>query len=108
MVEVRDHRHEGRDLAVLSGRRRSEDREIAIASEVARATETIHHARTVDVRRVDVTEDISFESRIDGDDTETADDLRIVRVFLGTQQELVLEEVEVAVDLLDDGARHRE
>ena len=58
------------------------------------------------MRRVDVTEDISFEGGIDGDDTETAHDLRIVRVFLGTQQELVLEEVEVAVDLLDDGARH--
>ena len=35
VVEVRDHRYEGRDLAVLSGRRRGEDREIAIASEVA-------------------------------------------------------------------------
>ena len=93
VVEVGDHGHEGRDLAILSCRGSGEDREVTITCEVTRATDTIHHTGTIDVRGVDVTEDVGLQSCIDRDDTETANDLRVIRVLLWTKEELVLEEV---------------
>ena len=72
VVEVRHHRNDSADLTFLSHRRTSEDRDLSVAGEVARAADTVHHLRATDVGRVHVTVNIRLDSRIDGNYTETA------------------------------------
>ena len=72
VVEVRHHRHNGTDETTLSHRRAAEDRDIGIACEVTRTADAVHHLRSGNVSRVDVTEDVGFEGSIHGDDTESA------------------------------------
>ena len=67
MIQVRYHRYERADLSILRRRRSREDRQHSRTGKVAGTTDTIHHTSTGYVRRVDITEDISLQSRIDSD-----------------------------------------
>ena len=68
-VLVRNERHNRRDDTTLGHRRTSEDTQIGVADEVARTANTIHHLRTADMGRVDITIEVGLDSGIDGDDT---------------------------------------
>ena len=101
MVVVANHWHESRDSTTLSGRRSSIDADICVASKVARTTDTIHHLRTANMGRVDVTEDICLESCVDGDKPQTTSYLWVVRDLLWTENQFIAEEIEVVEDLLE-------
>ena len=85
----------------LSGRRRSIDADICVASKVARTTDTVHHLGTTYVGRVDVTEDICLECCVDSDESKTTSYLRVVTNLLWTKHELVAEEIKVVKNLLE-------
>ena len=50
VIHVAHHRYDSADGTALSGRGRGEDRDVAIAGEVARATDAVHHLSAEDVR----------------------------------------------------------
>ena len=85
VIEVRYHRYDRRNSAVLCGRSRREYTKVRVAREVARSTDTVHHLRAAHMRRVDVTVDICLESGVDSDDAETTSDLRAVGCLLRTK-----------------------
>ena len=85
VIEVRYHRYDGRDSAVLRGGSRRKDRKVRVAREVARSADTVHHLRAANMRRVDVSVDIRLESGVDSDDAETTSDLRAVGCLLRTK-----------------------
>ena len=69
--------------------------DIAVAGKVARATDTVHHARTKHMRRVHRTEDIGLKRSVHRNDTKTADNLRIVRYLRRTDNKLVVEKIHI-------------
>ena len=98
-VLVADERNDAGNHTTLCCRRTSEDTQISIADEVARATDTIHHLHTTDMGGVGITIDITLDSSIDGDNTQSADDLRTVGDLALTQCQVLLEMVHVIVNL---------
>jgi hypothetical protein len=97
------------NLPVLLHRRAGEDRNVGVSREVARASYSIHQLRPHEVRRVDVAKEVYLECGVDGDDSQAADDLRVVRDLLRTQDEMLPEESYIAGDLIQylwgDGER---
>ena len=104
---MRHHGHKGTDLAIFCCGGRGKDGKIGITRKVARTTNPIHHTGTIYVGRVDVPKDIGFEGGIDRDNTKTAHDLGIIRILYRAKQQLVFEEVEIAVYFLDYRATYR-
>src|SRR5690554_4613316 len=49
VIHMGDHRHNGGDGSVLGGGRGYEDRQVAVAGEVAGAADTVHHPCTHDM-----------------------------------------------------------
>ena len=107
MVEMRHHGHEGADLAIFCRGGRCEDGKVGIARKVSRATNPVHHTSTIYVGRVNIPKDVGFEGGIDGDNPQSAHDLGIIRILYRTKQQLVFEEVEIAVYFLDYRATYR-
>ena len=101
VVVVANHWRESRDSTTLSGRWSSIDTDICVAGKVARTTDTVHHLGTANVGRVDVTENICFESGVDGNQTKTTSYLRVIGDLLWTENEFITEEIEVVEDLLE-------
>ena len=95
VVDMADHRHDVRDLALFRYRGAREDRDIAVAGEVARAADAVHHLDSGDVGRVDVAEDVGLDGCVHRDDAQTACDFRRVGDFGRTDDDLVAEEVDV-------------
>ena len=102
-VGVGDHGHDIRDEAALRYRRAGENRDVAVAGEVTRTADAVHHLDAEDVAGVDGAEDVGLEGGVHGDDAETADNLGVVRDFGGTHDNLVVEEVHVGEQLLLGG-----
>ena len=100
MIQVRNHWNESGDGATLSGRRCGVNRDIGITRKVAATTDTIHHLRAANVSRVDVAENISLKSSIDGDQAHTTSKLRVVGDFLRAKHNLILKEIHMVDDVL--------
>ena len=98
-VLVGDERNDAGDAAALCHRRTSEDTQIGVADEVTRTADTVHHLCTTDMGRVGITIDIHLDGGIDGDDTQTTDNGRVVGYLTLTQRQVVLEIVHIVIDL---------
>src|SRR5690242_7117020 len=64
MVDVRNHRDDTRNGAVLRDRFRDEDRDPRVAGKVARTADAVHHVRAGYMRRVDVAVNVEFERSV--------------------------------------------
>lgn len=78
VVDVSDHRHDCRKRSPFLDRGAKEDREIAVAGKVAGSADSVHHVAAVDVGRVDVAENVAFESGVHSDKAYSAHHLRMV------------------------------
>ena len=107
VVDVRYHRHDGADETVLSHRRAAEDAQVAVASEVARTANTVHHLGAGDVSRVDVTEYVGFESSVHSYHAEATDKSRVVRYFSRAKYDVLLEVFDILVEVEDGIVRER-
>ena len=96
VVDVADHRHHAGDGAALGDGLADEDRQVRIAGEIARAADAVHHPGAADVGRVDVAVQVELQRRVDADDAQAADYLRVVGDFLRAQHQLVLVLLQVA------------
>ena len=108
VIDMRAHRNDGRDRAVLRNGRRVEDRQEGVSREVARAADAVHHLRACNVCGVHVAVDVDFKSRVHGDDAEAMDNFRAVGDFLRTQQQVLLVLLDVLVEALHACRRGRE
>ena len=102
-VQMADERDDGADLAALGGGGAGEDGEEGVAGEVAGTADAVHHVAAQDMGAVDVAGDVHLDGGVDGKDAQTADDFRAVADFLRTQQELGAEEIQMLVDVAQDG-----
>ena len=94
--------HEGNDAGnqtTLGCRRAGEDRDVGIALEVARATDAVHHLRATDLGGVHVAIEVALDGGVDGDDTQSANDFRVVGNLALAQRQVILEVIDVVVDL---------
>src|SRR5690606_981526 len=78
VVDVSHERHDGGNVAVLGRGSRHEDADTSVPGEVTRATDTVHHVSAADVSGVHVAVDIHFQCRVEGNDTQAANDFRMV------------------------------
>ena len=74
--------HDGRDAAFLRDGRTDEDGRVCIACKVGRTANTVHHLGAQDMGRIDIAIDIHFQRSVDGDDTKSAYNLRMVRQLI--------------------------
>ena len=102
VVDMADHRDNRRDAAILLSGRTSIDREVSVAGEIARTTDTIHHFRAEHMSGVDIAINIGLECGVDRNQTETADDFRVVGNLDRAENQLVAEIVHIVVDILKD------
>ena len=109
VVGVRAHRNNGGNRAAFGDGRAGENRQIRVAREIAGAADAVHHLPPVEVRGIDVPEQIDLNRRVHADETEPAHDSRIVGDFLRAKNDFVLVEIEVLVNVLQaivgDGER---
>src|SRR5690606_26117223 len=81
-VDVGHERHDGGNVAVLGRGSRHEDADTRVPGEVTRAADTVHHVGAADVSGVHVAVDIHFQCRVEGNDTQAANNFRMVGDFL--------------------------
>nr|GEU28368.1 hypothetical protein [Tanacetum cinerariifolium] len=108
VVHVRGKRHHARDGAVLGHGFADENRQLAVAREVARAADAVHHVRAAHVGGVDVAVDVEFQRRVQGDDAEPAHDLGMVADLLRAQHDAVAVLLDVGDEALVRGGRQRD
>ena len=108
VVHVRAHGHDAADLAVLGHRGCDEERQVAVAREVARAADAVHHARPHEVGGVDVAVDVGLDHRVHGDDAQAAHQLGVVADLLRAQDDAVAVEVDVFLEIFIGAARQRD
>ena len=92
--------HDGRDGAFLRDGRTDEDGRIGIACKVGGTTNTVHHLGAQDMGRIDIAIDIHFQRSVDGDDTKSAYNLRVIRQLIRSQDDVILVEVDVIHHLI--------
>ena len=111
VVDVAGKRHNAADCSALGGRTAGEDAQVGIVGEVGTATDTVHHLGTANLGAVYVSVDVALYGCVQRAHTDTGDHLGTVAYLGGTQNQLVLEEVNVAVDtfqtLVGNGQRTR-
>ena len=109
MVVVGNVRHDIAYQPTLGDRRASEYRQIAVAGEVARTADTVHHPCAKHMGGVHVTEDVGFKGGVHCYHAESADDFGIVGNLSRAQNDFVMEEIHVgeqlALDLVGEGHR---
>ena len=108
VIQMRYHRHNGTDTPSFCCRWTREDRNISAARKVARTADTVHHLRTTDMRRVYISVNIRFDSRVHRNDTDAANYLRTVGYFRRTEYQLVAEEIHIIVNILQTVVCHTE
>src|SRR5690606_35431697 len=79
-----------------------------IAGEVARTADAVHYVRAEHVGGVHVAVNVGLDHAVQGNAAQTADDLRVVGDFLGTQQDAFAVVLHVAVEFLDAFGGQRE
>jgi hypothetical protein len=89
VIDMADHRHDGRNRAALRQRRAHEDRDPGIAREIARTADAVLHARTHDVGRVDVAVDVGLDQAVHGDAAKPADQFGVIADLLRAQDDAV-------------------
>ena len=62
---------------------------MGIVGKVTGTTDTVHHVRSHDMGRIDVTVNVDFKRGIDGDQAKTLNDFGVVRNPLWTKQDMV-------------------
>lgn len=77
------------------------NRDLRIPQKVRRPSETVQHPASGDVGRVRVRVDVDFNGGVHADDSQSADDLRVVGDGLRAQDELVVVAVPVLVEALE-------
>ena len=100
MVVVRYHRNNGADLTFLGDGRTSKDGNISVACEVTASANTVHHFRAADMCRVNVSVEVSFDSRVDGDNSQTAYNFRTIGDFRRAEHQFITEEVHIIINTL--------
>lgn len=98
LVNVGNHGHDAGYQAVFCGGFGGEDADAGVAGEVAAAADAVEHLAAHLVRGVYVAVDIDLDGRVQRDDAETADDLRMVGYLLRADDHLVA----VLVDILEE------
>ena len=88
VVDMRAHRHDRGNVAFLRGRGREEERQFAVAGEVAGTADAVHHLAAHDVRGIDVSIDIHFNRSVHGNNAKTPGQFGIVGDTLRTQHDL--------------------
>lgn len=79
------------------------DRKLGVTEEIGATTKTVQHTATVDTSRVGVTVDVDLDGGVHGDASETTDKLGVVGDLLVTEEDLLLELVELAEETLETG-----
>ena len=112
VVDVGSHGHDAADAGgvrlALSGGGRVHDRQIGVAQEVSRASQTVDHLGASDERGVGVRVHVHLHGRVHGDHSQTSHALGEVRHRLGTDHTAVLVEVQVTVEALEALGRERQ
>src|SRR5690606_14362819 len=88
VVHVGDERNDGRNVAVLGRRGGHEDADTGVTGEITRTADAVHHVGATDVRGVHVAVDVGFQSGVEGNDAQAADDFRMVGNLLRTEHHL--------------------
>ena len=88
VVNVRSERNDSRNRTVLRQRRRDERGNEGVTGEVTGTTDAVHHAAAVDVGGVDVAVDVGLNHAVGGNQTNTADNLRVVGDLLRAQDDV--------------------
>ena len=100
VVNVGSERNNRRNSAVLSNRWGHEGGDVAVTGEVTRTTGTVHDAGAAHVGGVDVAVDVSLNHAVGRNQTDTTDNLWVVRDLLRTQDDAFLVAVSVLVHLV--------
>ena len=108
LVVVRHHGDNGTDFAFLGYGRTREDGDEGISGKVARTSYPVHHLGTGDVGRVYIAINVGFDGGVHRDDAQSAYYGGMVGDFGRTDDELVLEKVEIIVDALQTFVGHAE
>ncbi len=108
VVDMADHRHDRGNAAVLGGGRAQEDRQEAVAREVARAADAVHDAAAHDMGGIDVAVDVGLDHAVHADAAQPAHQLRVVGHFLRAHDDALPVEVNVAHELLGGHRAQRE
>jgi hypothetical protein len=86
VIDVRDQRHDGRDFAALGGGGATEDRQVRVAREIARAADAVHHLLPHHVGGIDVAEHVHLDGGVHRDDAQAPHHFRIVGDLLRAHQ----------------------
>lgn len=97
LVHMGHHGHDAGDESALGHGLGGKDADAGIAGKVTAAAQAIHHLGAHDVGGVDIAVDIHLNGGIEGDDAQTADDLRMVGDLIGANDDLVVEGVDVLI-----------
>lgn len=79
-----------------------------ISREIPRAANTVHHVRATDVRGVDIAVNVAFQRRINGNQAEPPNQLRMIANFLRSQYEARLVSLDLGQESLLDGTGQRD
>ena len=96
-VHMAAHRNNGRDATILGGTLRGEDRNVTIALVIAGAADTVHQLAAADMAGVLIAVDITLDSGVHSDDTQSANHLRRVRNLALTNGEMLLEVINIII-----------
>src|SRR5699024_3754001 len=100
VVNVRSERNNRRNCAVLCNRWGYEGGDVAGTGEVTRTTGTVHDAGAANVGGVDVAVNISLNHAVGRDQTNTTDNLWVVRNLLWTQDDVLSVTLSLIVHLV--------
>src|SRR5699024_7326022 len=100
LADVRSARNNRTKCAARGNRWGSEGGDVAVTAEVTRTTGTVHDAGAANVGGVDVAVNISLNHAVGRDQTNTTDNLWVVRNLLWTQDDVLSGTLRLFVDLV--------
>jgi len=90
VINMRYHRHDTGDQAIFCDRFRDENSGVGVMGKVTGTTDTVHHMRSHNMGRIDVTVDVDFQRGIDRDQAKTLDNFRMIGNPLRAKQDVIL------------------
>src|SRR5690554_2520477 len=88
VVHVGYERYDGGNCAVFRRGSSHKNGDAGVTGKVAGAADTVHHVGAADVGGVDVAVDVYFQRGVEGNDSKTTDQLRVVGDFLRAEHYL--------------------
>ena len=99
VIDMAAHRHDSGDLPVFGDGRRHKDREPGVAFKIAATADAVHQIHPGYVRGIGVSVDVKLQPHVEGNNSQTADNFRMIGDLLRAQDNAAGEEIHIGVNL---------